>query len=691
MKKILFCFLMSIFLQKIFCMDNNSIKNLVPLSDNVSSQCLKYVEEQKLGLFVNKDMLYCKISGKDNMAIPVDSSSAQAPSKSLPQNIHEKINMSLTEDIKDDTAFQMEGEHTPVETNHYSDAYSSIGNYELASDLDLISLYGYAPSKSHNFDPNLTSLPIEIQYNILDIAAKTSSNIINLCLVCREINNTLKRELFWERVYLNFRKENFNSFKELMKKEDWFINIIKKIKFISFKDTIEDDELEEEPEESDCFISSEDFKYILERADNLIGLHIENIPFLSTYLDCEFPFSKKIKDLSYIYDNFINIPYKEILRFSTFINLENLSIESSILQEATTNENFLSYLTNIRKLKLFNSPIDCGNGYYFSNIIYLLEPLINLECLEIDFMQEPCFKPLELLGGLNNLKNLNITFKDMLSVENTSLNTDDLYLILKSLKSLENIFINNEYYDFYIKEPYIEKHKIFNFSSKKTLLSQYPNLITIGGNMIGFGEFERKASNWDSTTMGRPMEKQPNPISIKRSYLTTFGEAESTGDPHKKKIKSEPSNKFMRCVDVIRNRQSSVEQREKAQHTIEELAISGDLYAFNFLWDLRQGVSIWDLRQGAYIKPTSTAKAEFVRDFLVNDLNPVSITNVSNKIIEYQKVFPLFFTILQELIYDDPEKKIIFRNLKFMQNTQVLSHLLTQEDGGYQMPFKKGF
>lgn len=122
-------------------------------------------------------------------------------------------------------------------------------------------------------------------------------------------------------------------------------------------------------------------------------------------------------------------------------------------------------------------------------------------------------------------------------------------------------------------------------------------------------------------------------------------------------------DEFMRCASVFRNAQATAHQIEEAKADIEELAISGNLHSFNLLWDLRKDNSI-------------EAKAEFVRDFLVNDLHPVAITNVSNKIIEYQNAFPSFFTILQGLIDNDQDKEIINGNLRSILKMNPIIHSL---------------
>ncbi len=124
-------------------------------------------------------------------------------------------------------------------------------------------------------------------------------------------------------------------------------------------------------------------------------------------------------------------------------------------------------------------------------------------------------------------------------------------------------------------------------------------------------------------------------------------------------------DKFMRCASVFRNAQATAHQIEEAKADIEELAISGNLHSFNLLWDLRKGNSI---------EAENKAKAEFVRDFLVNDLHAVAMTNVSNKMIEYQNAFPTFFTILKGLINDDPDKRIINRNLHSIRETNPIIH-----------------
>lgn len=120
---------------------------------------------------------------------------------------------------------------------------------------------------------------------------------------------------------------------------------------------------------------------------------------------------------------------------------------------------------------------------------------------------------------------------------------------------------------------------------------------------------------------------------------------------------------FMGCASVFSNAQATDQQIEEAKADIEELAISGNLDSFNLLWDLRKGNSI---------EAENKAKAEFVRDFLVNDLHAVAMTNVSNKMIEYQNAFPSFFTILKGLINDDPDKKIINRNLCSIRETNPI-------------------
>jgi hypothetical protein len=126
---------------------------------------------------------------------------------------------------------------------------------------------------------------------------------------------------------------------------------------------------------------------------------------------------------------------------------------------------------------------------------------------------------------------------------------------------------------------------------------------------------------------------------------------------------SQDTSKSLDCFDQFMRRYAHVNRIPQSSSDIEELAISGNLDAFNLLWDLRQATDM---------KSESTAKAEFVRDFLVNDLHPDSITNVTNKVIEYQNDFPLFSETLQVLIDGDPEKKIILRNLKSMRNTNPI-------------------
>lgn len=118
---------------------------------------------------------------------------------------------------------------------------------------------------------------------------------------------------------------------------------------------------------------------------------------------------------------------------------------------------------------------------------------------------------------------------------------------------------------------------------------------------------------------------------------------------------------FMRCASVLVSSQSTPGQIEEAQFMIEELAVSGHHLSFNMLWDFKKG--------GDPVK----AKAEFVRDFLACDLHSLAITNVSNKIIDYQNTFPSFLTILQELINQDPEKETINFNFKPILKTLIFS------------------